>query len=200
MIKDRKAVVDFSSPHEVLISTVLSQRTKDKITFKVSKQLFLKYKTLKSLQKAKIQDIEKIIRPVNYYKGKSRKIKQVANILVKKYKGKVPGSIQKLISLPGVGRKTASCVLIYSFGKPAIAVDTHVHRVFNRLGIIKTKNSENTENVLMKLLPKELWLEANNLFVRFGQQVCLPKKPLCDEFPCKLRDRCLYYKITLNKK
>ena len=123
----------------VLISTVLSQRATDKTTYRISPLLFKKYRTPKQFVSAKTGDIEKIIRPIGFYRTKARRIREISRILVEKYDGKVPDDFEALIALPGVGRKTANCVLVYAFRKPAIPVDIHVHRISNRLGIVKTK-------------------------------------------------------------
>jgi endonuclease-3 len=195
MINETKATILLDNPYKVLISALLSQRTRDPITEKVSKQLFRRFPNPKTMSVAPLKQIQKTIKPINYYKNKARKIKKISKILISKYKGKVPRTEQELLSLPGVGRKTAACVLVYSYAEPSIPVDTHVHRIFNRLGIIKTKTPEKTQIELYKKIPKKEWLQINNLFVKFGQQICLPRNPRCNL--CTLKNQCHYYKKIL---
>ncbi|MEK6929660.1 MAG: endonuclease III, partial [Thermoproteota archaeon] len=158
----------------ILIGTILSARTKDETTTKAVKALFSKYKNVKELANAKTKDVEKIIKSIGFYHVKSKRIIEVAKIIDSKYKGKVPDSLEKLIELPGVGRKTANCVLVYAFDKPAIPVDIHVHRISNRLGLVDTKTPEETEQELMKKIPKKYWIEINDTFVMYGQNICKP--------------------------
>ena len=179
-------------PFSILIGTILSARTKDENTTKVVKILFSKYKDAKSLANARVKDVEKIIKSIGFYHVKSKRIIEVAKIIDSKYKGKVPDNLDELVELPGVGRKTANCVLVYAFEKPAIPVDIHVHRISNRLGLVKTKNPEDTEQELMKKIPKKYWLEINDTFVMYGQNICKPISPMCDV--CKIKKSCLYYK------
>jgi len=179
-------------PFSILIGTILSARTKDENTTKVVKILFSKYKDAKSLANARVKDVEKIIKSIGFYHVKSKRVVEVAKIIDSKYKGKVPDNLNELVELPGVGRKTANCVLVYAFEKPAIPVDIHVHRISNRLGLVKTKNPEDTEQELMKKIPKKYWLEINDTFVMYGQNICKPISPMCDV--CKIKKSCLYYK------
>ena len=181
------------NPFSILIGTILSARTKDENTTKVVKKLFSKYKTPKALAKAKIQDVEKLIKSIGFYHVKARRIVEVASIINSKFNGKVPDNLEELISLPGVGRKTANCVLVYAFEKPAIPVDTHVHRISNRLGLVVTKTPEETEQALMKKIPKNLWLDINDTFVMYGQNICKPISPMCDV--CQIKKNCHYYAI-----
>ncbi len=176
----------------ILIGTILSARTKDESTTKVVKVLFSKYKNPRQLANAKLKDVEKIIRSIGFYHVKSRRIIDVAKIIDSKYRGKVPEDLETLIQLPGVGRKTANCVLVYAFEKPAIPVDIHVHRISNRLGLVDTKTPEDTEQALMKKIKKEFWLEINDTFVMYGQNICKPVSPMCNV--CKIRKSCRYYK------
>jgi endonuclease-3 len=182
----------------ILIGTILSARTKDETTTKAVKVLFSKYKTPKELANAKIKDIEKIIKSIGFYHVKSKRIIEVAKIIDSKYKGIVPDSLEELIQLPGVGRKTANCVLVYAFEKPAIPVDIHVHRISNRLGLVNTKSPEETEQVLMKKIPKKYWIEINDTFVMYGQNICKPISPMCNV--CKIKTNCKYYKVNNIKK
>ncbi|KAG2478481.1 MAG: Endonuclease III [Nitrosopumilales archaeon] len=179
-------------PFSILIGTILSARTKDENTTKVVKKLFSRYKTPKALAKAKVRDVEKLIKSIGFYHVKTKRIIQVASIIDSQYKGKVPENFEKLIELPGVGRKTANCVLVYAFDTPAIPVDTHVHRISNRLGLVDTKMPEETEMELRKKIPKKYWLQINDTFVMYGQNICKPISPMCDI--CKIKTKCNYYK------
>ena len=179
-------------PFSILIGTILSARTKDETTTKIVKALFSKYKNPKELAQAKIKDVEKIIKSIGFYHVKSKRIIEVAKIINTKYKGKVPDDLDTLVQLPGVGRKTANCVLVYAYDKPAIPVDIHVHRISNRLGLVDTKNPEETEQELMKKIPKKYWLEINDTFVMYGQNICKPISPMCGV--CKIKKSCKYYK------
>ncbi|MDH3736942.1 MAG: endonuclease III [Nitrosopumilus sp.] len=179
-------------PFSILIGTILSARTKDENTTKAVKVLFSKYKNPEELAKAKIKDVEKIIKSIGFYHVKSKRIIEVAKIIDRKYKGRVPDDLDTLVQLPGVGRKTANCVLVYAFEKPAIPVDIHVHRISNRLGLVETKNPEETEQELMKKIQKKYWIEINDTFVMYGQNICKPISPMCKV--CKIKKSCKYYK------
>jgi endonuclease III len=176
----------------ILIGTILSARTKDETTTKAVKALFSKYKDVKALANAEIEEVEKIIKSIGFYHVKSKRIINVAKIIDSKYKGKVPDSLEKLIELPGVGRKTANCVLVYAFDKPAIPVDIHVHRISNRLGLVETRTPEETEQELMRKIPKKYWIAINDTFVMYGQNICKPISPMCHV--CKIKRDCKYYK------
>ncbi len=171
------------NPFRVLVSTILSQRTKDENTHIATEQLFAKYDSPKKLAAAKSENIYDLIRPAGFYKQKAEKIIQTSKIIHEKYGSNVPDTMDKLVSLPGVGRKTASCVLAYGFGLPAIAVDTHVHRICNLLGLVKTSEPDDTEEALVFLIPKEHWHDINRLLVRHGQSICRPINPRCHECP-----------------
>lgn len=181
-----------TGPFSILIGTILSARTKDEATTKAVKELFSKYKNPKELAAAKIKDIEKIIKSIGFFHIKSKRIIEVAQIIHTKYKDKVPEDLDTLIQLPGVGRKTANCVLVYAFEKPAIPVDIHVHRISNRLGLVDTKNPEDTEQELMKKIPKKYWIDINDTFVMYGQNICKPISPMCTV--CKIKNNCKFYK------
>ena len=195
---DRGPVIQNETPFQVLIATVLSQRTRDENTAVASKQLFEKYPDARSLSTAPIQEVRKLIRPAGFYKVKASRVKEIATQLLEKYGGKVPSAIERLITLPGVGRKTANCVLVYAFKKPAMPVDVHVHRISNRLGLVKTKTPEQTEIDLRNSVPKKNWLELNHLMVRYGQTICLPRNPKCGS--CKLTQDCNYFLNVVSKK
>jgi len=159
---------------------------------KVVNVLFSKYKNVKALANAKLKDVEKIIKSIGFYHIKAKRIIEVSKIINSKYKGKVPDNLEKLVELPGVGRKTANCVLVYGFDKPAIPVDIHVHRISNRLGLVETKTPEETELELMKKIPEKFWLEINDTFVMYGQNICKPISPMCNV--CKIKKICKFYK------
>ncbi|MDH3794621.1 MAG: endonuclease III [Nitrosopumilus sp.] len=181
-----------TGPFSILIGTILSARTKDEATAKAVKALFSKYKNPKELAGAKIKDVEKIIKSIGFFHVKSKRIIEVANIIHTKHKDKVPDDLDILVQLPGVGRKTANCVLVYAFEKPAIPVDIHVHRISNRLGLVDTKNPEETEQELMKKIKKKYWIDINDTFVMYGQNICKPISPMCDV--CKIKKSCKFYK------
>jgi endonuclease III len=187
--------VEKGDPFAILIGTILSARTKDENTTKVVRRLFLRYKGVNELAAANPKDVEKIIKSIGFYHVKSRRIIEVAKIIKSQFGGKVPQDLDQLITLPGVGRKTANCVLVYAYEKPAIPVDTHVHRISNRLGLVETKTPEETEIALMKKIPQEYWLQINDTFVMYGQNICKPVSPMCEV--CKIRKLCKHYK-TMN--
>lgn len=159
-----------SDPYKTLVSTVMSARTNDDTTLAASLRLFKISPNIKKLSNLNESEIAKIIYPVGFYKTKAKHLKILANTLVTNYQSKVPNTREELIKLPGVGRKTANLVLNRAFGIPAIAVDTHVHKITNMLGWVKTKTPEETEKALTKVLPKKYWPETNRLFVSIGRQ------------------------------
>jgi endonuclease III len=179
-------------PFKILIGTILSARTRDEITTKVIKSLFSEFKNPDELSKADLKDLKKVIQKIGFYNVKAARIKEVSQILIEKYNGKVPSNLGDLLTLPGVGRKTANCVLVYGFKRPAIPVDIHVHRISNRIGIVKTKKPEETEMVLQKSVERKHWTRINETFVTYGQNICLPKNPKCKI--CHLTKICKYYK------
>lgn len=155
---------------QALIAVMLSARTRDETTAARCVELFKVAGTPEKLAKLPIEEIEKLIKPVNFYKGKAKKVKELSQKIVDDFKGEVPKTLEELTTLPGVGRKTANIILARYFGIPAIGVDTHVHRISNMLGWVKTKTPPKTEIELMKVLPQKYWVEINNLFVSIGQQ------------------------------
>ncbi|MBI5253475.1 MAG: endonuclease III [Euryarchaeota archaeon] len=191
VLKGKTALARYkSNPFVVLISTILSQRTKDENTIRAANQLFAEYKTPSELAGAPLKKVQRLIKPSGFYITKARRIKEVSKIIAEKYSGRVPSEIDELLKLPGVGRKTANCVLVYGFGKDAIPVDVHVHRISNRLGLVATKTPEQTEEALRKTIPQKFWLDINELFVKFGRNVCKPVKPKCEE--CFLTEDCKF--------
>ena len=180
-----------NDPFKILIGTILSARSRDENTSKIVRKLFQTYKNARELASADLDDIKSIIRSIGFYNTKAERIKQVSKIIVEKFHGIVPNEIEDLLGLPGVGRKTANCVLVYAFSKPAIPVDIHVHRISNRIGIVKTPNPKKTEEELIKITDRKYWLILNNTFVRYGQNICLPIRPKCEI--CSLKEVCNYY-------
>lgn len=178
-------------PYKILIGTILSARTRDETTTNVIKMLFSKFKSPEELSRANLKEIKELIQKIGFYNVKAARIKEVSKILVEKYNSKVPPNLEDLLSFPGVGRKTANCVLVYGFRKPAIPVDVHVHRISNRIGIVNTKKPEDTEIVLQKSIDRKYWIAVNETFVVFGQNICLPIKPKCNV--CRLTNLCKYY-------
>lgn len=176
-------IQETKDPFRVLISCLLSLRTKDGVTLKASKRLFLVAKTPEEFLNLSTKKIEELIYPVGFYRVKAKRIKEISKILIERFGGKVPDNLEKLLTLPGVGRKTANIVITQGFNKYGIAVDTHVHRVSNRLGLVKTKTPEETEMELRKIIPKKYWIEFNDLFVSFGQNICTPISPKCSICP-----------------
>lgn len=178
-------------PFKILIGTILSARTRDEVTTAVIKVLFSRFKNPVELSRANLSDIKKLIQKIGFYNVKASRLKEISQLIIKKYNGEVPSNLNDLLTLPGVGRKTANCVLVYGFKKAAIPVDIHVHRISNRIGIVNTKNPVETENVLQKSIDKKYWIRVNETFVTFGQNICLPIKPKCNV--CQLTKMCKYY-------
>ena len=177
-------------PYRVLIRTILSQRTRDENTDQATNALFEVYPDIYAVAEAPVEHVEELVRQAGFYRVKSRRILEVSKILIDQYGGEVPNDMNELLSLPGVGRKTANCVFVFAFQEAAIPVDTHVHRISNRWGLANTNHPEETEEVLMDKVPKELWIELNDLMVQFGQTICKPIGPQCDI--CPLNDLCKY--------
>jgi endonuclease III len=187
-----------SDPFRILISTILSQRTRDSVTEKVSGRLFEKYDRPDSFASADPTELAFDIKPVSFYNQKAANIIETSKQLIALHRGEVPRNYSELLQLPGVGRKTAGCVLVYGFGEPAIPVDTHVHRISNRIGLVRTTTPDETEEALEKIYDKRYWIDINELFVSFGQTVCLPINPRCQT--CPVKSECRYYreKIRMN--
>ena len=178
-----------STPFQILISTIISLRTRDPVTFSSSEKLFAAAPDPQSILKMETSQISELIYPAGFYRRKAVNIKQISEILLERHEGLVPKNLDALLELPGVGRKTANLTLGLSFGIPALCVDTHVHRIPNRMGWIETKTPEKTEFALVKILPKKYWIEINELLVAFGQTICTPVSPKCSE--CPLKNDCL---------
>ena len=178
-----KLMDSFKDPYIVLIACILSLRTNDRTTYPATLRMLKLAKTPQEMMGVKVEDLEKAIYPVGFYKNKAGQIIELSKILVEKYGGKVPCDIDELCKFKGVGRKTANLVLSEGFNKPAICVDVHVHRIFNRIGYVKTKNPEETEFALREKLPEKFWIPINSLMVTHGQNVCKPINPKCKECP-----------------
>ncbi len=172
-----------NDPFMVLISTVLSLRTKDETTAVASRRLFKLADNPADMIKLSEKEIIKAIYPVGFYKTKAKNIKSICRDLISKYDSKVPDDIDELLKFKGVGRKTANLVVTLGYNKPGICVDIHVHRISNRLGYIKTKTPDETETALRKELPKKYWIDYNSLLVSFGQHLCRPISPFCSRCP-----------------
>lgn len=176
------------SPFHLLVACIISLRTKDEVTGEASARLFRLADTPADLGKLRKEEIEAAIYPAGFYRNKAGQLKTIGGILEEKYGGEVPADLESLLALPGVGRKTANLVLGLGFGIPAICVDTHVHRIPNRLGMVSTSTPDQSERALEKLLPKNCWIDINDLLVTFGQNCCKPISPLCSS--CPLDDLC----------
>ena len=176
------------SPFHILISCILSLRTQDGTTAQASRRLFDIADTPKKMLAHSVKKIEKAIFPVGFYRVKAQNIREICQTLNENYSGKVPDDIDELLKLKGVGRKTANLVVTLAYGKPGICVDTHVHRISNRLGYVRTKNPEETEFALRGKLPRPYWIGYNDLLVSFGQHLCRPISPLCSR--CPVEEHC----------
>jgi endonuclease-3 len=170
-----------ADPFRTLVATVLSQRTREEKTAEAARNLFAVFPDARSLAAASPAEVVSLIRPAGFYNQKAPTIIELARRLVADHGGLVPSDMDALLELPGVGRKTANCVLVYGYGVPAIPVDTHVHRISNRLGWVRTRTPEKTEEALRSCLPQRYWLDINELFVLFGRELCRPVGPRCPE-------------------
>jgi len=179
---------DFKDPFQILISCILSQRTRDETTKEAAERLFSIAKNPEEILNLSKEEIEKAIYPVGFYRKKAETIYEISRRLVEEYNSSVPDTIDELLKFKGVGRKTANIVITHAYHKPGIAVDTHVHRISNRLGLVSTKNPEETELALKKVIPEEYWISLNSLFVMHGQTICTPLGPKCSK--CVIREYC----------
>lgn len=170
-------------PFKVLVGTILSARTKDRTTAEASSRLFRHVNSISDLKGMPLKRIESLIYPVGFYRNKAKFLRLLPEALDRLYGGRIPETVEELVRLPGVGRKTANLVVSIGFNKPAICVDVHVHRISNRLGYVKTKSPYETEMRLREILPKKYWIMYNSFLVSFGQHVCLPTNPHCCECP-----------------
>jgi len=172
-----------ADPFHVLIATILSQRTKDANTRRASDNLFSEYDSIDELAEADEEAVCELIRPAGFPRQKASGIVSCCRVLRDEHGGMVPSETEELLSLPMVGRKTAACVQAYAMGIPAVCVDTHVHRISNMMGLVDTKNPEETEYALMEMTPRERWTDINRYIVRHGQEICLPNRPRCGQCP-----------------
>ena len=189
---DARAELDFTNPFELLIATILSAQCTDVQVNKTTSKLFKEYKTPKDYLTMTEKELGKKIYSCGFYKTKSKNILETCRILVEEYDSQVPDTIEDLMKLPGVGKKTANVVVSNAFGTPAIAVDTHVFRVSNRIGLADSKNVEDTEIDLMKNIDKDLWIDAHHQLIFHGRRMCKARNPLCEE--CPINPYCFYYK------
>ncbi len=187
----------WKSPFLVLISCIMSLRTQDKTTLPASERLFKLATTPEEMLKLTFEQIEKAIYPVGFYRTKARTILGICRDIIEKFGGQVPSNLEDLLTMKGVGRKTANLVLTEGFAIPAMCVDTHVHRISNRFGYVKTKTPEETEIVLRKKLPQQYWMEYNALLVLWGQNICRPISPWCSQ--CSMRKICAKVDVTVSR-
>lgn len=195
---DAKAELDFENPFELLTATILSAQATDVQVNKVTKNLFLIAGTPEKMASMELKDLEEAIKSIGIYKNKAKNLHGMSKMLIEKYRGLVPASVEELITLPGVGRKTANVVVSNAFDIPAIAVDTHVFRVSNRLGLADASNVEETERQLMQVIERNDWSKLHHCLIYHGRRVCKARNPLCGE--CGFRDFCKYLKILSKKR
>ncbi len=185
-------------PFKVLVSCILSLRTKDAVTVEASKRLYSLADDVHAMSKLDERQIAKAIYPVGFYKTKARRIKEICHRLIVEYRGKVPADFHELLKFKGVGKKTAAITMTYGFRKnDFIAVDSHAHQISNRLGWVKTKNPEETMDALMKIVPRSYWIDINDLFVQFGQNICVPISPWCSK--CPVAKYCLKFGVKRSR-
>jgi endonuclease III len=182
--------VELGDPYKVLVATVISARTREEQTAAVSDRVFARYPDAFALAEADERELYRLLDGSQYREVKAPRLIAMAQILVERYAGNVPDSVDALLELPGVGRKTANCVLIYAFEKPALCVDTHMHRITNRLGWVHTTTPDQTERALEKVIPKDCWAGSNRLFLQHGRSICTPGVPTCSV--CPIRRWCAY--------
>ena len=185
------------SPFKVLISCILSLRTQDSTTAQASRRLFALADSPETIVRLRAKKIEQVIFPVGFYRTKAKTILEICRNLNENYRGRVPDEIDELLNFKGVGRKTANLVVTLGYNKPGICVDTHVHRISNRWGYVKTATPEKTEVALRQKLPKQYWIEYNDLLVSFGQQLCRPISPLCSQ--CPVAKYCSQIGVTVKR-
>ncbi len=184
--------LSYFTPFQITVATLLSARTKDATTIPIVKEFFKKYPNPEDVAQIPIPELEKWFYGIGFFRVKARNVQKLAQMIIEEFAGKVPNTLEQLTNLPGVGRKTANCVLTYAFKKPAIAVDIHVHRICNttRLHWIDTQSPEESEQELMRIIPKERWIDINKLIVDHGQRICAPVRPKCDQ--CTVTKYCEY--------
>ncbi|GAB4456476.1 MAG: endonuclease III [Armatimonadaceae bacterium] len=193
-----RGAVEWGDPYRVLVSTVISQRTREEQTSAVSRRVFAEFVDATALAEAEESHLYDLLEGSEYREVKAPRLIEMAKILVEQFDGQVPDQIEDLLALPGVGRKTANCVLIYAFERAALCVDTHMHRITNRLGWVETKTPEQTEKALEKRMPEDLWAGSNRLFLQHGRTLCLPGIPVCSR--CPVRPHCAYGQSEITRK
>ncbi len=186
-----------NDPYRILVSTIISLRTKDDVTLSASMRILNRAKSVYELNRLDVSEIEQLIKPSGFYKRKAKELKKISEIIINEYNGEVPNNMDKLMSLPGVGIKTASLVLNLGFNEDALCVDCHVHEISNRLGWVRTNTPEETEKELRKIMPKRFWIPLNELLVRYGQYVCTPVSPYCSK--CKENTSCPKTGVTKSR-
>ncbi len=185
------------SPYCILVSTLISLRTRDNVTAEASRRLFALAKTPEEMIMTGAEKIAALIYPASFYPTKSERLIAISRILIENYNSKVPETLDELLTLPGVGRKTANLVLVEGFQKNAVCVDSHVHRVSNRIGYVKTITPEKTEMTLREILPEKYWIDYTEMLVSFGQTVCRPVSPFCSE--CYVFSMCQRCGVTKSR-
>jgi endonuclease-3 len=190
--------VELGDPYKVLVATVISARTREEQTTAVSNRVFARYPDAASLARADEDELFALMEGSQYREAKTPRLIAMATILVEKHGGKVPDDIDALLELPGVGRKTANCVLIYAFNRPALCVDIHMHRITNRLGWVNTRNPQGTEGALEHVMPRDCWAGSNRLFLQHGRAICTPGTPRCSV--CPVREWCGYWQDPATEK
>ena len=180
---DRFVRVNGPDPFRILIGCVISLRTKDEVTYAATERLFARAKTPAAMLELRRPTIARLIYPAGFYNRKAEQIRAICRELIRHHRGRVPETLDALVELPGVGRKTANLVVTLGFGKPGICVDTHVHRISNRLGWVSTAAPDRTEQALREVLPRRFWIPINETLVRHGQQICKPLSPICSACP-----------------
>ena len=193
-----RGAVELGDPYKVLVATVISQRTREEQTTAVSERVFARYPDVPALASASEPELYDLLQGSEYREEKAPRLIALARLLRDEHNGAVPDTVEALLTLPGVGRKTANCVLIYAFNKAAICVDIHCHRITNRLGWVTTKTPDATEKALEKVMPQDLWAGSNRLFLQHGRAICLPSVPICSR--CPIREWCAYGQDDRTKK
>lgn len=186
---DAQTMLVFNSRFELLVAVILSAQSTDVQVNRVTAELFKKYKNPEDMAAISLSELEHLIKGVGLYKSKAKNIKAMAEILINQHNGQVPAEFDQLMQLPGVGRKTANVILAVGFNQPGLGVDTHVHRVANRLGLVDTKNAHKTEKELKELIPQELWSQSHHLFIWHGRRVCKARNPMCEQ--CVVKELCM---------
>lgn len=190
-----KIRLNHSNPFELLVATILSAQCTDERVNLVTSELFKKYRTPFDFANLKNEELERLIYSTGYYKSKAKHIIESSKLIIEKFNGNVPDTMESLLQLPGVGRKTANVILSHSFSKPGIVVDTHVIRITNRLGLVDTKDPKKIEFQLMKIVPKDKWVVFTHLLISHGRKYCISRRPKCDQ--CPINGYCNYFKKKL---